>query len=290
MGKVIKWGLLFLAILIVVGGIVAWFVAASGISAVVTGAVEKYGPRYTGTTVKLDGFSVNPLSGSGAVSGFGLGNPEGFKTERSFKIDNVTVTLDTGSIMSNTVIIKEILVEKAEVTYELGMKGSNINRILENVEAAVGAAQKEGDSQTRLIIDRFCMSGSTIRMSATAMGGKTVDVALPDIELKEIGRKSNGIAAAEALRVIMGPHAGKIAVAVAGVTAAGGADAIKNVAGNAAAVGGEAAKNIADAAKAGVETATTSTEAAKTNSIETIKKTTESVKSSTDALKGLFGK
>ncbi len=45
--------------------------------------------------------------------------------------------LDTDSVTSDIVVIKEIFIEAPEVTYELGGDGSNIDAIQKNVDAFI---------------------------------------------------------------------------------------------------------------------------------------------------------
>ena len=53
--------------------------------------VEKVGPQITKTEMKLDKVSISILSGSGALHGFTLGNPEGYKTPSAIKFGEASV-------------------------------------------------------------------------------------------------------------------------------------------------------------------------------------------------------
>lgn len=233
MKRFLKYGILGLLVVILIGGIVVWQVWARAINAAVTTAVEKYGPELTGTQVKLEHVSISPFTGSGSITGFLVGNPEGFKTDRSFKLDNVHVSLDLSSLLSDTIVVNDIVVDGAEITYELSFKGSNIARIMTYVDAAAAKGADEtpkadepaaasDSSSTKVIIDHFLLDNTGVRLSATVAQGKAATVPLPKIELKEIGRKKLGVTVGEAIQQIMAP----ISKAVAAVAAKIGANSV----------------------------------------------------------------
>ena len=161
----------------------------------------------------MDETVIDTSTGKGSLHGLLIGNPEGFKTESAFKMDKVEVTLDTDSITSDTVVIKKIDILAPEVTYELGGGGSNINAIQNNVNAFVkkyvgasksnekSAAQEGG---TKMIIDHLYVKGGKVNISATLLGGNSMTVPLPDIHLKDIGKKENGATPGEVVKAIIG--------------------------------------------------------------------------------------
>jgi len=55
-----------------------------------------------------------------------VGNPEGFKTESVFQLNQIRVILDPKSLLTNRIHIREILIDAPEITYEVGLSGSNI--------------------------------------------------------------------------------------------------------------------------------------------------------------------
>ncbi len=109
----------------------------------------------------------------------------------------VSLHVDTGTVTGKTVVIKEIVVDKPAVTYELGADGSNIDAIAKNVDAYMGggggAGQKgEKSGGPKLIIENFYVRGGTVNVSATILEGKTLSAALLDIYLMDIGKEDEG--------------------------------------------------------------------------------------------------
>lgn len=201
---------------LIIRGVVVLLVlvfAALGVSiyflgAIVKKGVETVGPQITKTEIKLDGARLSLLSGSGKLSGLLVGNPEGFKTPSAIKVGSVNIGVVPGSVFSEKVHVTQINVQAPEITFEGGLKGNNLSKLLDNVQAATGgsggsdkvtAASKDKSSAKKLQVDDFIVSGGKINLSvsAGALGGAATTVPLPEIHLTNLGSGPDGITAAD---------------------------------------------------------------------------------------------
>jgi hypothetical protein len=208
--KRIAIGLTALVVILIVGVIVLY----SSLGAIITKAVNHEGPEIIQAKVHLDETVIDATSGKGSLHGLLIGNPEGFETESAFKMDKIEITLDTGSITSSTVIINEINIQAPDVTYELGSGGSNIAAIQKNVDAYVkkhaGASDSKEKSEAKeeggpkMVIDHVYIKDGKVNISASLLGGKSMTVPLPDIHLKDIGKKQKGATPGEVTKSIIG--------------------------------------------------------------------------------------
>ena len=208
--KRVAIGLAALVVILVVGVIFLY----SSLGAIITKAVNHEGPEIIQAKVHLDDTVIDATSGKGSLHGLLIGNPEGFETESAFKMDKIEVTLDTTSITSDVIVINEIDILAPEVTYELGGGGSNVAAIQKNVNAYVkkhvgasdskekGEAKEEGGP--KMVIDHVYVKGGKVNISASLLGGKSMTVPLPDIHLKDIGKKENGATPGEVVQSIIG--------------------------------------------------------------------------------------
>ena len=187
-------------ILVVVVAVVFVF---TSLEPLIQEAVEKYGSEVTQAEVKLAKVELDPTSGKGALGGLEVGNPAGFETPSAFQLGMVSVSVDTGTITSDIVVIKEIVIDKPAVTYELGGDGSNIAAIQKNVDAYMakhglgqgGGAKPEPAEEgggPKLIIEDLYVRGGTVSVSATLLEGKKLTAPLPDIHLEDIGKEDGG--------------------------------------------------------------------------------------------------
>jgi len=207
--KRVAIGLAALIAILTVGALVLY----SSLGAIITKAVNTTGPEIIQAKVNLNETVIDATSGKGSMHGLLIGNPEGFETESAFKMDKIEITLDTASITSDTVVINEINIQAPEVTYELGGSGSNIDAIQRNVDAFVkkyaGASESKEKSEakedgTKMVIDHVYVKGGKVNISATLLGGKSMTVPLPDIHLKDIGKKEKGATPGEVVKSIIG--------------------------------------------------------------------------------------
>jgi uncharacterized protein involved in outer membrane biogenesis len=180
--------------------------------AIIHHAMEEFGPSLTGTPVTLSDVDISLLSGKAQIKNLVIGNPKGFKSNSAVKVNNVAVSLDVQSLFSEKISIQKINVDGAELSYEVGKGGSNIRVLQRNIERHTTTALKsEGASKveksepdTNLIIDEVFINGTKVNLVATVLGGKGASVLLPDIHLRDIGKKDGGASPAFVAKLIFG--------------------------------------------------------------------------------------
>lgn len=191
--------------------IVLWLLLSLIVGATVKAAVEAVLPKITGTPVKLDRVGLSLFSGKASLSGIVIGNPEGFQTESAFELGTVRVDIDLSSLFSDKIVIEEIYIDAAKVTYEAAIPDSNIAVLQKNVEEFAGPKregtepeeEKEKAGPGRKVqLDRFVFENGEIALSATVLRGRTKSVTLPRIELTDIGTGPDGATVAEVAREV----------------------------------------------------------------------------------------
>ncbi|MBT5050820.1 MAG: hypothetical protein HOM58_20130 [Rhodospirillaceae bacterium] len=199
-------------VLVVVGGGVAYvFLNAGGI---IKQVVEEVGSEATQAKVTLSSVDLSIQSGEAALNGFQLANPQGFKTPKAMSFGGVSVKIDTSTVTSDVIVIKEVVISKPEITYEFADGGSNFDAIQKNVDAyaksmGAGGGDKKQDSaeakgSKKVIIENLYVRDGKIGVSASFLKGKEMNAALPTIHLKDIGKKKNGATAAEVADQLLG--------------------------------------------------------------------------------------
>jgi len=167
---------------------------------IVKAGVEKGGPFITKVPVKLGGANISVLNGSGELKGFTMGNPEGFKAPQSVGVGSVALKLEPGSLLSDKMIVRYVRVEAPEITYEAAFSGSNIGKILENIQSVASQGKTNPDqpgSKKKLQVDEFVITGAKLNVTASVLGGKSASLVLPEIRLANLGQGPEGITAAE---------------------------------------------------------------------------------------------
>ncbi len=220
----LKKFLTFIAVVAMAGALGLGFLSLYLDKAIKNG-VERLGPKLTGTTVRLAGVAISPLSGRGEITGLTIGNPPGFRTDAAIRIGKLRLAVVPCSLLSDRIEIKRIVINNPEITLEKTLHGSNLDRIMANIQDFTGtagrAAPAKPGSGRQLIIDDLLITNGTVRLSATVLEGRAVTVPLPTIHLREIGRKSGGASPGEVTREAFAAVAHQVKNAVA--ASAGGA-------------------------------------------------------------------
>jgi len=195
--------------------VVALVILFLNLNSLVKKGVETVGPRLTGTPIQLEAVRLSPLSGSGQLKGLLVGNPEGYKTASAMKLGAVKVALKPSSLLSDTIVVDEVNIQAAEITFEGGLTGANnLSKILDNIEAASGGKQAptettpkpaEKGAEKKFCVKDLVFTGGRIHLSATLLGGKDITVPLPELRVQNIGTPEKGVTAAEMSRQIMKP-------------------------------------------------------------------------------------
>jgi uncharacterized protein involved in outer membrane biogenesis len=192
-------------LVVTVIGVVVY--VGSNIDGIVKNGVETYGPRFTGTDVRLGSVSSSLMGGEVSINEFFLGNPKGFKTPYAFKVNKVKVAVDTSSLTGDVVHIKEIIIEAPDIIYEMGGGSSNLQAIQDNVAKATGttggsAKASEGGGK-KVVIDNLYVRNAKASLSAAILGGKQIPLPLPDLHLKDIGKDEKGASMSDAAKKVL---------------------------------------------------------------------------------------
>ena len=212
-----KKGLAALAVLLVLVAGGAWL-AFHYLDVIVKYALEHYGPQVAGVSVEVGEVRISPRDGRGLLKGVEIGNPAGFSSARAARLGEIRVALDTATVTENVIRIHELVLDGAQVTYERGPKGANLDAIQQHIEAYVkrkaGEAQAPKDSmmqKRRFLIDRLTIRGARVLVTNPGLRGQGLTFDLPDVHLRDIGKRQGGVTASEAASIVTGAFQQRIA-------------------------------------------------------------------------------
>ncbi len=198
MSKAKKWllrGVIGFVALIVIVVVVIWLWG----DAAARKGVEIGGTQALGVDTTLNSATIGWLGGSVALRGLKIANPEGYKTDRLFALGHGRVACNISSLLTDEVVVREILIEEPELTIELkpGLPPrSNLGDLLASLKSRGEAPPKKEEakaaakeSEQKFRVDLIRVTKTKVRFHLLA--GKTADIVLPDIELREV-RNSDG--------------------------------------------------------------------------------------------------
>src|SRR3989338_7097 len=206
---------------LVIAAVAAYFVLQNPLGRLVKMAIEEFGPEMTQAAVKVSKVEISATDGRGALSGLVLGNPRGFKSDYALKAGTVEIVLEPASLAKDVMVIHKILIDAPQITYEKAGDITNFDAIQHNVEEYLGAKGdksekiKQGSSK-KMIIDSF-----VIRTAKVNYNGM-MELTLPDIELRNVGKKTGGATSAQVAKAIIAELNAKLAMALAKAAVIGG--------------------------------------------------------------------
>ncbi len=179
------------------------------INSLVKKGIENYGPKATQCSVEVGAVRLLPYIGTGSISDLTIGNPENYDTPNAIYIKKASISLEPETLMDEKIVIRKIEFIAPEITFEGNTKKNNLVTIADNIDAyieKIGLAKNDDsvEKSTPLQIDELLISNATVKLELPLFKGKTVDLRLKDIHLKNLGQNPEGITASEVAAQALG--------------------------------------------------------------------------------------
>jgi hypothetical protein len=153
-----------------------------------------FGPKLTQTKVELAGATISPLTGSGTLTGFAVGNPQGWSDANAFTLGKVHIDVEPLSIFGDHIVINEIIIDGPEFLYETRIVTSNIKDLLKNIEAFTGGGGKDAKTKEgkpiKFVVKKFRLTNGKARLG---VGPAALPVPMLPIAIDNLGVKEGGI-------------------------------------------------------------------------------------------------
>lgn len=204
MTRLVKFFLLLLGIL----GI-AFLIIGASLNAIVKAGIETIGPQILGTPVSLDDVDISLLgeggSLQGTLTGLRIQNPPGFHTPHAVFLPKIRIRVNRDSILTNTVTIQEIVIDRPDVSLEEALQGkSNLATLHQRIKeySQDGTSEpatpppspaESPETETKVHIQRVLIREGQIHVSVKGLQGQSLNLPLPDIQLQNIGKEGGGI-------------------------------------------------------------------------------------------------
>ena len=187
------------------------------------------------TLLGFDLLTVKALEGTVDISNLRIGNPPNFSNEHLVKIEQFHLTLEPDSMTTDTLLIKEILIQKPRVAYERKIMTDNIKMFEETIQGAVHRRGEtmdkvpeeeaiETEEGQKLIIEHLLVQDGIVKAKISAL--PTAPIPLPAIEMTDIGKEAGGASLGDASSKIFDSFYDAIIGVVANTTGLAG-DALK---------------------------------------------------------------
>lgn len=177
--------------------LVAFLALTFSLDYLVRSGIESTGSAMFKTEVTVDNVSISPFSGSGTIEGLRVRNPEGFESDYAIVMESFELSLDVGTLLSDTLVVNRILIDEPAVSVIQKVPENNLRMLMRNVEASMG---EESSSSGGMIIEQLVVRNGRVSVTPNVGGERSATVKMGDIELENLGK--SGISTTRVVRQV----------------------------------------------------------------------------------------
>ncbi|MBN1391364.1 MAG: AsmA family protein [Sedimentisphaerales bacterium] len=200
--KKVVFNFIVLPIVILLVVIIAAFFLVG--TSLIKSGVEKAASTALGVPVTIKDIDLSILQGSVGIQGLVVKNPQGYANETLLELGEARVSLDIGSLMSDTVKIQLVKLDGTKLTMEQKGLTNNLKEILDRLPKTEEKPEEEGKN---LHIDRLEITNTNVSVKLLPGSGKsdTISLKLDPIIMDNLGtdkKLSMGILTAKVIEAI----------------------------------------------------------------------------------------
>jgi uncharacterized protein involved in outer membrane biogenesis len=182
--KVLTIVLVVIVALIVVAGVLINLFADRAVKI----GIETAATKALNVGVAVDDVKLSIMAGKLALGNLVINNPPGYQYDKLLQLQNAKIEVDIRSLLSDTVNIKEIKLDGAQVVLE--QRGVTSNNLQDIIKAIPSSPKSETQpSGKKLHIDNLELSNITVKAKLLPIPGKidTVTLKLAPIKMTNLG-------------------------------------------------------------------------------------------------------
>ncbi len=187
-----------LFVLLVVGGAVYLYMNMGSIAKQIT---ENVASEALGVPVTIDDMDISLEDKKIIVSGINIANPSGYKKSNAIEIKSMIIAAD--SFSKDLLTFARVDVDGTNVNLEVSENGTNLGDIKSNIDKNNNYQRGNEYANIKVIVKKFSLTKAQLNPSVTLLDRDIAYINVPDIYLRDIGEKENGILANEAIAQIM---------------------------------------------------------------------------------------
>lgn len=185
-----------LVLLLVIG---VFVYVAYNTNSIVKNAIETIGPQYLDAPVRVKDVDISLQDGRGTLTNLEVGNPAGYEGPYAVRVGTVSVTLDVAHSTSGLLVLKRVTIDGARVAaIAKSAKETNLRTLSSNVPAS------KSSSPIKLIIDELDVTNTQAAVSSPLLS-RALEVNVPDVHLKDIGRSTGGADVGTVINQVLAP-------------------------------------------------------------------------------------
>ena len=180
-------------------------------------AIESAGTKALKVGVAVDSVNLSILGGKIGFQNLVIDNPPGYKHEKLLELGRAKIAVQTGSLLTDIINIKDIQLDGVNVVLEQkGITGNNLQDIMKSLPAREAEPAEPGGK--KLHIDNLEITNAQVKVKLLPIPGKddTLTLKLAPIKMTDLGGE-NDIDTGALVRKVLLALAGGIAEQGAGI-------------------------------------------------------------------------
>lgn len=166
--------------------------------------IEAGGTEALGVATTVEECDVGFFSGSFAMKGLDIANPEGYDDLSFLTLGDASVEVSAWSLMSDKIEIPALTLREIRVNLVHGVGGSNYGEIMENLEKFQGDGDDDTSEGKRFVIRRLLVEDVVVKVVPLRELFTEVSIPIDRIELKDVGSDSNkGVLLADVAGIVV---------------------------------------------------------------------------------------
>jgi UDP-N-acetylglucosamine enolpyruvyl transferase len=186
-----------------VGVVIAVWLLASNLDGIVKRIIEEAGSNAFGTYVALNSAAIDLAEAKATLTGLTIANPKGFNERNAFKLGGIEITLDPATVTGNEIVIPSVIISQAALTFEQIGSNNNLQALMNHLNSGSDSGSKE-DDEILIVIEELQLNGASMTIIADQVS-KPLSLILPDITVRNIGRRGAGVTPDQAAEAIIQP-------------------------------------------------------------------------------------
>jgi uncharacterized protein involved in outer membrane biogenesis len=206
--KILKWVILAVVVLVVIGLVVLYF----NLNRIIRSTVVTQSQKQLQVDTSLDSAHLSLLGGTLSLNDFALGSPQGFSAPQMFSMGKAAVDVQYGELSKNPIHIRQVSLSKPVLTIEQAGGKLNFKALMDQLPPSDPNAQK---SQMSVIIDQLTIDSPQVVIRPGVPGmAQEITLPLPTIDVKNIGSgagNQNGAALKDVVMTVVNQMAASAA-------------------------------------------------------------------------------
>ncbi len=188
--------IVIIALMALLAGGAFWFIAGGALNDLIKAKIEQVGKQITEQSVTVKSVDIKLFKGAGTIKGVALSNPQKYKANSLFSLNEVTLDINLESLTTDIIIIDKIIIESPEVIVEFTKTGgSNLQDIISTMNKNLIKSTTDKKSvepvtntvEAIIKVKQFILAGVALTVDLTELGNKVHRKTLTDINLINIG-------------------------------------------------------------------------------------------------------